>query len=507
MRAASHAHAQPHQSHPRPTSEPPGLAVIPPLIEMSVLFETSLGDLVLDLDVDRCPKTSENFLKLCKTYYYNFCSFFNVQKDFIAQTGDPTDLGTGGESIWARLPPSGSAGDEHGRRHFKAELGAQKEHHKTLNHSRRGTLGMAVSEGKSGSQFYLTLADGLSELDGKHVVFGRLVEGFEVLEQINEALVDEQGRPLREIRLRHVVVLDDPFPDPVGLEIPADSPPPPEAAERGKHLRVADDEELDEDLEPSEVEERRREREARAQALTLEMVGDLPFAEVAPPENILFVCKLNAITRSEDLELIFSRFGPILSCEVIKDPKTQDSLQYAFIEFDQREDAERAYFKMDGVLIDDRRIHVDFSQSVSKLHSDWIFKRTGTRVKPGQRYAQRPRKPPGPGPSQAGQYPMAFDEAEIAGRSGRRADDRRRDDRRHDDRRHDERRQDERRHDDRRHDDRRHDDRRQDDRRHDDGRRHAQAGRAHRPDPRARDAEHERRRRRSRSPVTVGARR
>ncbi|OAV91651.1 hypothetical protein PTTG_06503 [Puccinia triticina 1-1 BBBD Race 1] len=228
---------------------------------------------------------------------------------------------------------------------------------------------MAVSEGKSGSQFYLTLADGLSELDGKHVVFGRLVVGFEVLEQINEALVDEQGQPLREIRLRHVVVLDDP-PDPVGLEIPADSPLPPEAAERGKHLRVADDEELDEDLEPSEVEERRREREARAQALTLEMVGEREVAEVAPPGNILFVCKLNAITRSEDLELIFSRFGPI------KDPKTEVSLQYAFIEFDQREDTERAYFKTDGVLINDRRIHLDFSQSVSKLHSDWIFKRT-----------------------------------------------------------------------------------------------------------------------------------
>jgi peptidyl-prolyl cis-trans isomerase-like 4 len=124
---------------------------------------------------------------------------------------------------------------------------------------------------------------------------------------------------------------------------------------------------LDEELDPAVVEERRREREARAQALTLEMVGDLPFAEVAPPENILFVCKLNSITRSEDLELIFSRFGTILSCEVIKDPKTGDSLQYAFIEFDQQEDAERAYFKMDAVLIDDRRIHVDFSQSVSKL--------------------------------------------------------------------------------------------------------------------------------------------
>ena len=102
------------------------------------------------------------------------------------------------------------------------------------------------------------------------------------------------------------------------------------------------------------------------------MVGDLPFAEIRPPENILFVCKLNPITSDEDLELIFSRFGKILSCEVIRDKKTGDSLQYAFIEFDKKQSAEQAYFKMQNVLVDDRRIWVDFSQSVSKLHNQWM---------------------------------------------------------------------------------------------------------------------------------------
>lgn len=66
----------------------------------------------------------------------------------------------------------------------------------------------------------------------------------------------------------------------------------------------------------------------------------------------------------EDLQLIFSRFGTILSCEVIRDKRTGDSLQYAFIEFENQKDCEQAYFKMQGVLIDDHRIHVDFSQSV-----------------------------------------------------------------------------------------------------------------------------------------------
>ena len=68
----------------------------------------------------------------------------------------------------------------------------------------------------------------------------------------------------------------------------------------------------------------------------------------------------------EDLDTIFSRFGPIVSCEVIRDKRTKDSLQYAFIEFENQKDCEQAYFKMQGVLIDDHRIHVDFSQSVCR---------------------------------------------------------------------------------------------------------------------------------------------
>lgn len=71
----------------------------------------------------------------------------------------------------------------------------------------------------------------------------------------------------------------------------------------------------------------------------------------------------------QDLETIFSRFGDIIECEVIKDRRTGDSLQYAFIEFAKPEQCEAAYLKMDNVLIDDRRIHVDFSQSVAKNYT------------------------------------------------------------------------------------------------------------------------------------------
>ncbi|KAL1921695.1 uncharacterized protein VTP21DRAFT_10337 [Calcarisporiella thermophila] len=334
---------------------------------MSVLLETSVGDIVIDLFTEQCPQTSLNFLKLCKIKYYNFCAFHNIQRDFIAQTGDPTATGKGGESVFGVI---------HGpsRKYFPAEINP------TLKHRARGTVSMAVAQdedssggggGVSGSQFFITLGENLDYLDGKYTVFGEVAEGLETLDKINATLCDDDGRPFRDLRIKHTVILDDPFPDPPGLVIPDASPLP--TKEMLETVRLAEDEELEEEGIPEEeLEKRRREREAKAQALTLEMVGDLPFAEVKPPENVLFVCKLNPVTREEDLELIFSRFGKIDSCEIIRDKKTGDSLCYGFIEFDRREDCEEAVLRMHNVLIDDRRIHVDFSQSVSKLHKHWV---------------------------------------------------------------------------------------------------------------------------------------
>ncbi|KAI9282753.1 peptidyl-prolyl cis-trans isomerase-like 4 [Sporodiniella umbellata] len=334
---------------------------------MSVLLETSLGDIVIDLYTEECPKTTLNFLKLCKIKYYNFSPFFNVQKDFMAQSGDPSGKGDQGESVYGILK---------GPRYFPAEINP------SLKHVRRGMVSMAVAAdasietgGVSGSQFFITLGENLDYLDGKYTLFGEVAEGLETLDKINEAYCDEKGRPFRDIRIKHTVVLDDPFEDPEGLQVPDESPVP--TKEQLESMRIGEDEDLEETGDPEEIEKAARAREAKAHALTLEMIGDLPFAEVKPPENVLFVCKLNPVTRDEDLEMIFSRFGQIHSCEIIRDRQTGDSLSYAFIEFENKEDAEEAYFKMQSVLIDDRRIHVDFSQSVSKLHKDWIVKRTG----------------------------------------------------------------------------------------------------------------------------------
>lgn len=94
------------------------------------------------------------------------------------------------------------------------------------------------------------------------------------------------------------------------------------------------------------------------------MLNDLPDADIKPPDNVLFVCKLNVVTNQTDLELIFSRFGAIKECDVVRDWKTGQSLQYAFIEFETKEACNEAYLKMENCMIDERRIHVDFCQSV-----------------------------------------------------------------------------------------------------------------------------------------------
>lgn len=76
----------------------------------------------------------------------------------------------------------------------------------------------------------------------------------------------------------------------------------------------------------SELKAEKAEAEAKGRSMVLEMLDDLPEADIEPPKNVLFVCKLNAVTQSDDLEVIFSRFGKVVSCEVIRDWKTGDSL-------------------------------------------------------------------------------------------------------------------------------------------------------------------------------------
>ncbi|KAH8583299.1 cyclophilin-RNA interacting [Cryptosporidium sp. chipmunk genotype I] len=302
---------------------------------MSVLIETTLGDLVVDLNVNLCPKTCENFLKLCKLKFYNNCEFYKIEKDFIARTGRSKQYGNYSFSQFLK--------DKR-----KENISFELETTPKLKHKKMGVLGMIndISKNSLGSEFYFTLKDDLSYLDGHHVVFAQVEEGIQVLSKLNEVITDEDFIPLQKVMILHTYVLDDPFEDsPQLLEIiPPDSPP----EETDPLAQICDQDEI-------KVLNSISEREARSRAITLEILGDIPDADMKPPENVLFVCKLNPVTQDDDLELIFSRFGEVRSCNIIRDYKTGDSLQYAFIEFETKQQCEMAFVKMQNAVIDDRR--------------------------------------------------------------------------------------------------------------------------------------------------------
>ncbi|CAL5394835.1 unnamed protein product [Camellia sinensis] len=311
--------------------------------------------------------------------YYNGCLFHTVQKDFTAQTGDPTGTGTGGDSIYKFLYSDQA-------RFFGDEIRLE------LKHAKMGTVAMpSAGEDLNASQFYITLRDGLDYLDGKHTWFlGRLQRGHETLQRINEAYVDDTSRPYKNIRIKHTYILDDPFDDPSQLSelIPDASPEGKPKDEVENDVRLEDDwVPMDELLGAWELEEILRTKDAHSSAVVLESIGDILDADIKPPDNVLFVCKLNPVTEAlklsgiikletayampslrnagSDLEKGFSQTVSNFFTALAK------LNNHGCQEFEMNEACEQAYFKMDNALIDDRRIHVDFRQSVSKLWSQY----------------------------------------------------------------------------------------------------------------------------------------
>lgn len=334
---------------------------------MSVVIETSVGDLTVDLFTKERPKASYNFLKLCKIKYYNYNLIFEIKKDYTLRTGDPSNTGLGGESIYWKDKSKTVR-----KKYFSAEKVP------IIRHDQLGLLSMINNlHDKHGSQFMITLSDNLRYLDKQgHTVFGKVVEGLDILQLLNKTLVDDKERPFRDICIAHTVVLDDPFGDPDFAKdlIRSPSPDVPKFLIDSDRVGLYDDLDKDEGKTDEEIRAEMEEKEAQEKAILLEMMGDLPSADAKPPENVLFVCKLNPITEDEDLERIFSRFGNLKSVKIVRDPKSGQSLQYAFIEYENKDDCEQAYLKMDNVLLDDRRIHVDFSQSVHKYNDKYRSK-------------------------------------------------------------------------------------------------------------------------------------
>ena len=120
-----------------------------------------------------------------------------------------------------------------------------------------------------------------------------------------------------------------------------------------------------------ELEKERKRLEAQSHAVVLEMIGDLPDADVKPPENVLFVCQLNPVTEDEDLRMIFFRFG-VKSCEIIRDHETGNSLGYAFIEFSSPEECRRAAMHCRREVFDGGHLYTSPIDSLMKSNEDSV---------------------------------------------------------------------------------------------------------------------------------------
>jgi cyclophilin family peptidyl-prolyl cis-trans isomerase len=126
-------------------------------------FKTERGEIVAELFADKAPLTVENFVNLARSGFYDGTTFHRVIAGFMAQGGDPTGTGHGG--------PGYQFDDE-----FSPEL----------RHDGPGVLSMAnAGPGTNGSQFFITYG-ATPHLDDRHSVFGRVVEGMDVLGAIRE---------------------------------------------------------------------------------------------------------------------------------------------------------------------------------------------------------------------------------------------------------------------------------------------------------------------------------
>ncbi|MEE4274555.1 MAG: peptidylprolyl isomerase [Thermoleophilia bacterium] len=141
---------------------PPEMA-IDPAKRYTATIATDRGDIVIELHAEKAPQTVNNFVFLAREGFYDGVTFHRVIPGFMAQGGDPTGSGRGGPGY-----------------RFEDEF------HADLRHDGPGVLSMAnAGPGTNGSQFFITHGP-TPHLDDRHTVFGRVVEGMDVVLDIPE---------------------------------------------------------------------------------------------------------------------------------------------------------------------------------------------------------------------------------------------------------------------------------------------------------------------------------
>ena len=149
------------------------------------VLDTNMGVIKLELFASETPITVQNFVKLCKSGFYDGLTFHRVIDGFMIQGGCPRGDGTG--------DPGYAIKDE-----FVA----------SLEHDTPGTLSMAnAGPNTGGSQFFITLAP-TPWLNGKHTVFGRVIEGIEVVQSIGKVRTGNNDRPLEAVKIKTAKIIE-----------------------------------------------------------------------------------------------------------------------------------------------------------------------------------------------------------------------------------------------------------------------------------------------------------
>ena len=146
-------------------------------------FNTSKGNFKIELFNDKAPVTTGNFMKLVDDGFYNGLIFHRVIPDFMIQGGCPHGSGRGGPGYTIK-----------------------DEFHPDLRHDAPGILSMAnAGPNTGGSQFFITVAS-TPWLDGKHAIFGKVTEGYDVVEVISKVNRDANDKPFEDVVIKSITI-------------------------------------------------------------------------------------------------------------------------------------------------------------------------------------------------------------------------------------------------------------------------------------------------------------